>query len=248
MTNFKLVSASLLLAPLFFPGTCFAPSGVHDIFPLRLGTTWIYRGTVSWYDMEAQKIVSARVTCKSEVVQQIQRDDFSAALLRGFPSDFDWSQGEAAPSDTLVVLMPDGHIYLSNDGRVDENFKKLETAPQSLVEMFGTDDFWMQLPLKKGMKFCDEESRKRPDDAYCWVVAATHPARLGSVKGIRRGAYRSFLVQYITNPDDTEFEFVPNVGFTSYRYHHHGSVADTELTLVEYRPPGETPPTVGARP
>jgi hypothetical protein len=39
----------------------------------------------------------------------------------------------------------------------------------------------------------------------------------------------------VTNPDDTELEFVPGIGFISYRYHHHGTVADTEMGLVEFR-------------
>jgi hypothetical protein len=35
-------------------------------------------------------------------------------------------------------------------------------------------------------------------------------------------------------PDDTEFDFVSGIGITSYEYHHHGTIAETELHLVEF--------------
>ena len=45
-----------------------------------------------------------------------------------------------------------------------------------------------------------------------------------------------FQLQYLTLPDDTTMELVPGVGLVSYQYHHHGTVADTELQLVEFHP------------
>jgi len=42
------------------------------------------------------------------------------------------------------------------------------------------------------------------------------------------------VLEYWSNPDNAQFAFVPGVGITKYAYHHHGTVADTELQLVEF--------------
>ena len=43
-------------------------------------------------------------------------------------------------------------------------------------------------------------------------------------------------------------ELSPGIGILSYQYHHHGTVADTSLTLVEFHP-AQLPPTApGAKP
>jgi hypothetical protein len=75
---------------------------------------------------------------------------------------------------------------------------------------------------------------------YCWVVGSPHPAALGGVKGVAPGSRVAFEVEFRTNPDDEEFEFVSGVGITRYEYHHHGTIADTELRLAEFHP-GDTP-------
>jgi len=73
---------------------------------------------------------------------------------------------------------------------------------------------------------------------YCWVAGPPHAANLDGVKGLTAGNRTAYEIEYRTNPDDTEFEFVPGVGITSYEYHHHGSIAETELHLVEFRGAG----------
>jgi len=86
------------------------------------------------------------------------------------------------------------------------------------------------------MKFCDEVFRRRTDGRYCWLTGSPHPAVLTHVKGLAAATRMAYEVEYDSNPDDTEFEFVDGVGITSYAYHHHGSVADTEVHLVEFHP------------
>jgi hypothetical protein len=56
------------------------------------------------------------------------------------------------------------------------------------------------------------------------------------------------VLRYITNPDDTEIELAPGTGIISYQYHHHGTVADTSLTLVEFHAEPTLPTTPGAKP
>jgi hypothetical protein len=59
---------------------------------------------------------------------------------------------------------------------------------------------------------------------------------LSHVKGLTPGPRAAYEVEYDTNPDDEEFEFVDGVGITKYGYHHHGTTADTELHLIEFYP------------
>jgi hypothetical protein len=77
------------------------------------------------------------------------------------------------------------------------------------------------------------EEKARTDDHYCWVIASVHESTLNAVRGLEPGKHIAFLLQYVTNPDDTEFEFAPGIGFISYKYHHHGTVADAEIILVD---------------
>jgi hypothetical protein len=84
------------------------------------------------------------------------------------------------------------------------------------------------------MKFGDAESVRRDDDHYCWVVTTQETKSLTDIKGLSSRSAEVFLLRYITNPDDTEMEISPGIGILSYQYHHHGTVAETTLTLIEF--------------
>jgi len=244
--NLKHASRALLLVCLL------ANSGSHgrqpgsDPFPMKEGTSWIYRGIVRWYDMQSQKRVASRVKSRSEVIRVIRRNGLVATVIRGFPADFDWSEGNVARSDLLFVRTEDDRLHWFTNGReIEEKLTRLTDPHDSLQGMLTEDDLLMKLPPKKGMKFCDNESKARPDDRYCWVIASEREVTLNGVKGLEPGKRTAFLLQYVTLPDDTELEFVPGVGFISYRYHHHGSVADTEMSLIEYHASGSVPTSLG---
>ena len=72
----------------------------------------------------------------------------------------------------------------------------------------------------------------REDGMYCWLVDSSRVISLDKFKGAPPGRHRVFTLAYRTNPDDQEFEIVPGIGITSYAYHHHGTIADTELKLT----------------
>ena len=97
--------------------------------------------------------------------------------------------------------------------------------------------------MAKGKKFCsDPEPMAREDDKYCWVVSSVDRISLLKVKGLEPRQYQVYEVSFKTNPDDTELQFLPGVGLISYQYHHHGSIADTELKLVAFhKNPGLRP-------
>jgi len=202
-------------------------------FPLTPGTWWLYRGTVTWSDQQTEKEVHANVTLKMTVEKVIQKPEFTIAILSGFPRDLDWATGEAAAMPWLLIETKRHEVFL-NSLPPDFDYAKLEKDSVSLDKLLAEDNLLFRWPLKKGMKFGDAESVRRDDDHYCWVVTTQETKSLTDIKGLSSRSAEVFLLQYITNPDDTEMEISPGIGILSYQYHHHGTVAETTLTLVEF--------------
>jgi hypothetical protein len=229
----------------------FSSSGREPQFelflPLTPGTYWLYRGTVSWTDSQSEKQAHADVTLKMTVQKVIQKPEFTIAILSGFPRDLDWATGEVAGMPWLLIETKRHEIFL-NSLPPDFDYAKLEKDAVSLDKFLSEDNLLFRWPLKKGMKFGDPESIRRDDDRYCWVVATQETKNLPDIKGLPSRSTEVFLLQYVTNPDDTEMEISPGIGILSYQYHHHGTVADTSLALVEFHPAQNTPSARGATP
>ncbi len=191
-------------------------------FPLTPGTWWLYRGTVTWSDQQTEKEARANVTLKMTVEKVIQKPEFTIAILSGFPRDLDWATGEAAAMPWLLIETKRHEVFL-NSLPPDFDYAKLEKDSVSLDKLLAEDNLLFRWPLKKGMKFGDAESVRRDDDHYCWVVTTQETKSLTDIKGLSSRSAEVFLLQYITNPDDTEMEISPGIGILSYQYHHHGT-------------------------
>lgn len=184
----------------------------------------MYQGLVR-FTHHINRVGEAKVTWRTEVKRFIQHGDVRAAVVSGLPSDLDWSNGIAQHSDSLLVESKGNFYRVSDD---------------NLAGMLQDDDIFLKWPLRQGEKFCDAEGMARPDTYYCWFVESAslfHPLRTDEVPPGRRNA---FVVTYRTNPDHIRFTFVPGIGITAYEYHHHGTVADTELKLTEFHPSSES--------
>jgi hypothetical protein len=214
-------------------------------FPLTPGTWWLYRGTVTWSDQQTEKDAQADVTLKMTVEKVIQKPEFTIAVLSGFPRDLDWATGEVAAMPWLLIETKRHEIFL-NSLPPDFDYARLEKDPASLGKFLVEDNLLFRWPLKQGMKFGDSESLRRDDALYCWVVASQESRKLADVKGLTTRSAEVSVLRYSTNPDDTEMEISPGVGILSYRYHHHGTVAETSLTLAEFHPSLDAPLTSGA--
>ena len=223
------------------------PAPPREFFPLTPGTYWVYKGTVRWEEAEEEKPASTEVTWKMSVDRVIRKKGIVAAIVTGFPADLDWSGGKAGPKPWLI-LEDEGHrLYYENLGP-DYDLAKLN-GDEHVFDKFRVDDnFLFQWPLRQGAKFCDEEAKKREDEMYCWVVTEVTSRNLKSVQGAPANEQAVFQLQYRTNPDDTTMELVPGIGLLSYEYHHHGTVADTELQLVEFHPAPESADVQGPKP
>jgi len=203
-------------------------------FPLTQGTYWVYRGFVRWTVANSSTVKLTRVTWKTEVIRTVYRDGMTIAVVKGMPGDLDWSNGNPRPSLSIVIRTGDAKFYLIEADEVKPLLGELDDPRFSWQHVPIEDDGFLQLPLSEGKRFCDPGAMQRQDEEYCWVTDAPHEAALTRVKGIAPGKHVAYPVRYVTNPDDMEFDFVPGVGMVTYDYHHHGTVADTELHLVEF--------------
>lgn len=226
-----------------FSGFAAGAGGGAEEFPLAEGAYWIYRGVVRLAG-EGDNVTETNVSWRMEVTKVIQREGLTAAVVRGFPGELNWSDGEKKPGESLVIVSDEGKFYHigedAGENAAAAGLRRLENPHDKLQDLLQGDDLFLDLPLREGKKFCDEEGMARDDGMYCWVVIAEGPATLANVRGVGAEKRTAFTVRYATNPDDTEFDFVPGVGITAYGYHHHGTVADTDLQLVEFHA-GETP-------
>jgi hypothetical protein len=235
---------SVILALILLGSGLFASARVDEevrqSFPLSPGTSWVYRGFVrSWEEGSTVGKVTG-VTWTMSVVRLVERDGVSAAVVKGFPSDLDWSEGHAEPQLSILVETRDAKFYLNSEWDTQSVLDQLDDSNYPLHNLARVDDWFMQLPLATGKRFCDDIGMQRPDGRYCWLTGAPHPAELSHVKGLAPDARTAYEIEYDTLPDDEEFEFVDGVGITKYGYHHHGTTADTELRLIEFHPAGDS--------
>lgn len=203
-------------------------------FPLAPGTYWIYQGFVRSSVRGSETGKTTPVTWKTSVTRAIHRDGLTVAVVKGMPGDLDWSEGNAEPKLSVVIRSQDAKFYLLEDDEAKSAIAELDNPQYSWRQVPIDDDWFLQLPLAEGRKFCDANGMKRDDGEYCWVTSPAHPVSLTGVKGIQPEQRLAYRVEYATNPDDMEFDFVPGIGMVTYEYHHHGTNADTELRLVEF--------------
>jgi hypothetical protein len=208
-----------------------------DAFPPSQGTYWIYRGIVRSQGPNS-KVSENKVTWKMQIKRVIRRPNVTAFVINGFPSDLDWSDGTAEPQDSLVIQTQDNKLYRIEIQALPDTLRRLGDPHDDLAGVLNDNDLFLKLPLHKGDKFCEAESMTRNDGMYCWVVESVRSASFKAVKGLPSFQRKAFTVSYRTLPDDSEFDFVPGLGITGYGYHHHGTVAETEVRLVEFHPGG----------
>jgi hypothetical protein len=215
------------------------PSEEGSYFPLVPGTTWVYRGTVTWFNAEKEQDVSSEVTLTTKVERVIHKPGATFGVLSGFPADLDWSSGEVEPKPFLLVETDQHEVFL-DPVPPDFDYEKLAKDSTPLKPYLEEDNLFFRWPLKKGMKFGDPEQLKREDNEYCWVVEEHASKELRDIEGLSARRAEVSTLRFVTNPDDTTMELASGIGVLRYEYHHHGSAADTNVRLVEFHP-GPTP-------
>jgi hypothetical protein len=225
--------AVLLLTVSLAPAPAQKSVASNEFFPFAVGSYWVYQGTVRWYDNETEKPASTDVTWKMTVERVIRRKGIVAAVVTGYPADLDFTAGTTEPKPWMIIENENHQVYFENLGP-DFDLAKLNGDEHFFDKFMVNENYFFQWPMHVGAKFCDEEAGKREDNMYCWVVNETATKKTVAIKGIASVEQSFYQLQYHTNPDDTVVELIQGVGLFSYKYHHHGTVADTDLQLVEF--------------
>ena len=160
MRRGSLILAIFLLGSGLF-GSARVDEDVRQSFPLTPGTSWVYRGFVrSWEEGSTVGKVTG-LTWTMSVVRLVERDGVSAAVVKGFPADLDWSDGYAEPQLSLLVYTPDAKFYLSSEWDTQSVLDQIDDPKYRLQDLARVDDWFMQLPLAAGKRFCDDTGMQR---------------------------------------------------------------------------------------
>lgn len=211
-----------------------ASSGPCPALPLEAGSAWTYRADVAW---AAGDSAARRTILWTTTVLTVQANDSAlAATVQGWPTDLAWWEPGQAP--TLSVLYCAG-------GRVYEMHPASGTAAALARDLLagrvrpGLDDLILDPPLATGRLF-GRNPAERKDTFYAWLVERAEPVP-PSLRRLRPKVGDSlYSLVYQTNPDYTEVGFVPGLGVARYVYHHNGTTADAEASLMAYDSSGSS--------
>lgn len=180
-------------------------------FPLTPGTYWAYRGLDRYTVVGSNIVKMTNVTWKMSVERVIRREGLLAVVIRGFPGDLDWSGGHVEPSLSILFRTDDEEFYLSSASDTSLNLKQLGDRNYAAQGLLQEQDWFLQLPLAAGKRFCEQEGMERPNGHDGWETGRPRLVALGGVKGLAPKKRVAYKVEYFTNPDEIEFDFVPDV-------------------------------------
>ena len=123
-----------------------------EVFPLVEGTSWVYQGTVRWYDFNSVKVAKTRVTWTTQVKRVTRHAHLTAAVINGFPWDLDWSDGDLQPSDALLLASDDGGYYVSQFDDIKDGVKRLADSNDSLQDLINPDDVFSSVAADEGQE------------------------------------------------------------------------------------------------
>ena len=79
-------------------------------------------------------------------------------------------------------------------------------------------------------------SGKRPDKWYQWHVEAARCVQIAGIPAVdAKRRRREYRIGFRTCPAHEIVHFVPGIGITRYVFSHHGTVAEADVRLIEFR-------------
>ncbi len=237
-----IVAVSLLVIWLALRATLLAAEPVSTrYFPLEKGNYWIYQGETRWVEPQRggrrsgkPQAKCAVLTWKMEVAETLSGNGWQAALLKGFPSELSWYEPGQVRGDHLVLQVGAGSYFLFHESDAREIWAGLKKGGPLAPGVATAESLFFTAPLVRGRIYGGSRQNVKRG-LYCWTVKAERPFdpnRFPGAPVIPPG--REFTLVYTTTPDDTTVNFVPGIGMVAYHYRHHGTPAETTLTLVEF--------------
>jgi hypothetical protein len=200
-------------------------------YPITDGAFWIYQGQIAYE--YGDQVIEESVRWRVEVLESVSRPTVTGYLMRGSLYDLAFYTPDTSPSK-YAILQIGQRFYNSNL----ETYNRLKDQSDDLYGLVQDTNLFLQLPLEAGSRFCETERITSDTGMWCWVVGE---AELISLPGLPAQDILSYPISYVTNPDYSQFSFVPGVGFVAFIYHHNGTVSDVNVELVEYNLGMESP-------
>jgi hypothetical protein len=209
-----------------------------EVFPMRKGTHWIYRGDVAWQASgESAEVHRSQLDWNMEIVDSVQRGRYKVALIIGHPKDLTWYEEGRQPGCDVLIGVDDKKFYLVQCAP-SASREKLTSTEGDLSSMINEDNLIFWLPIGQGDSFGGDPERTVKDGMYAWRVQAIRQATLKGIGGISgTGPWTEYILTYRTYPDHEIDTYVPGIGLTAYVYSHHGTVSEVNVKLVEFQLP-----------
>jgi hypothetical protein len=233
-------AASIVVAVLLSVSACaqsIAPAE-PPIFPMAKGTSWVYSARVKFGKAGTEVAGIKTLRWIVTVMDTAQKDDISAALLKGGPWDLAWYEATVKPQEHLVVRMGTSYYLLHDDAAA--TLAAIKAGKTGDLKERLADDIWFQLPMEISDNYCSPEAEEGAP-LNCWSVeriTTTHSLKVAGFKAAAEST--EYLLSFMSNPDTEMVTLVPGVGILSWFYQHHGTVAEASLKLLEFHAPGAT--------
>ena len=214
-------------------------------WPLAVGTSWTYAGTLISGANHLVTTNAIRLTC---VVQESKTlRGHQVARLSGFPPAL--SPWEAVPTNAPYVLVrtPAGAWHAIEATQARPVLARLADPKDTLDDLLTFETQVLAEPLKDGLRWGDPAGMQRLDGMRCWVTEAPRLAAVPDVAGLAKDWQLDiFPIVFRTQADRLDLQFAPNVGILASDTVHHGTPGEVHLKLTEFQP--ATPPPSVAYP
>jgi hypothetical protein len=223
-------SVATVLVVLFLVLASVAGHAQQNLLPLSKGNFWVYSANVRWTVANSNRVRRTKPRWKMEVTDVYREGRAVVAILTGGPWDLTWYEPGVKPGKYAIVRESGTYYLLNNpdEAALRDTLKKQARTPAEW-------DAWFRLPLTESGRFCTADQEPRKDRMYCWVVDNISQVDLAGIAGVRPRSATQYALAFRTLPDHEIVKFVPEVGIVSWSYAHHGTVAEANVKLVEYR-------------
>jgi hypothetical protein len=204
---------------------------LSSLLRLKPGNYWVYRGTAE-SGTGPDSVHKFPVRWRIEILEETVHDELHAYLVRGGFLDLAWFEKGREPKEYLWISYRDRFYSLETN---EDLLKRFRDPDASLLEQIETEQPLIQLPLRLGecaQPLRDSSQTKRDDLFYCWHFEEKSQSRL-SATGLATRTGQAWQLWYRSMPDHQIIGFVPNVGFISYDFSHHGTPSAAHVKLIE---------------
>lgn len=211
-----------------------AAQDLKDQLRLKPGNYWVYSGTVEWtyINTTPPRFGKKHIRWKTEILEESIRGDLKAFLVRGSLFDLAWYEPDTEPSQHFWILYRDRFFSIASDAQMLARF---HDTKDSLVDLVLDQDPLLQVPLRLGrctLAIKPPEPRQRPDLRYCWYLESRRRQTFKAT-GIPHNLNTVWSARYQTLPEHEILGFSPGVGFVSFDFSHHGTLAEAHVKLIE---------------